>query len=229
MFLQKSQDYFQYSECENCNGMNESDVIKIFEILQQPSQSKSPIHPNRKLKPSSKFLSLLCCSSAARDYSYEPNDFYRILLYLNLIYDHIEYNIDEIEFLTEPSLIFCLLHEEGHMRYWLDKIDWDDKKIDILPKDSAESWRENEFKADRYAARIMLKIFPEYDPCKTIEMLFLTNQNCRKKHKICWLRRKIHKHLNKQYFGFEDYHPSNEDRINKIKEYCAERNNLSST
>ena len=196
--------------------MNDSELASIFKDLQKKGQ----IHPSREIKPSPQQH----CSF----FSHAPLDGIReILVSIKLSSSYIGYDRRKIEFLDDKTSRFVLLHEEGHMRYFIDKLDWDDKKIDRKSiQYTPQLWRENEFKADKYAARGFLTIYPEIDPCETMHMLFEATRKCREKHKISPLTKKIQKLWRKLMWGVEDYHPSNEERIKKIEEYRDEWKNI---
>lgn len=114
---------------------------------------------------------------------------------------------------TSVRLLF--LHEEGHIRFYKDKLDWNDIKIDKLPQNWLETRIENEFNADKYAAKIFLDHYKENDPCETMLKARLAHQECLKEEN--WFQRKI-----RRIGCHPDYHPPFEERVTKIKEFCEE-------
>ena len=202
--------------------MNYFEVIEIFKNLQK----KGLIDPNRKIVLV-KFKFYNCCSFAAR-HRKDERKMLELKIFNHVIFSfkpeyYIECDADKIEFLDEATVMCTLLHEEGHMRFFNDKLDWNDQKIDNIPKQSVQLKKENEFKADKYAARIFLEKYPELDPCVTMRRLFLAYQKCCEKHKSCLIKRKISKFFHKIEHGVDDYHPPFDERLKMIEEYCSEK------
>jgi len=192
--------------------MEYDEVIEIFKDLQRQGY----INSNRKIKPKSLLNFETCCSFAAyhklseSDNRSEENFF-------------IGYDSDLIEFLEKSTLMCTLLHEEGHMRFFMEKLDWDNKKIDRIPEITDQLKQENELKADKYAARIVLEGFTEIDPCQTMKALFSAYQKCCDKHWTCSYKRGFMKFLNKINGHPEDFHPPPDERIRAIEKYCKEK------
>jgi hypothetical protein len=79
--------------------MNESKIIGIFKDL----QDNNHIHKDRVIKPSPKFKICYPCSFVSNILLQDSKIFNRIVSFLKLTDNYIEYDIKEIKFLDDPS------------------------------------------------------------------------------------------------------------------------------
>ena len=185
--------------------MNEKELKEIYEELQ-----KSPfncINSKREIR-SFKKTSLSCCN-------FEAN-------YAN---DFIGYDPKMLEFLDKYPLRWSLLHEEGHMRFFLEKLDYDDNLINDPTINSVEKYRYSEINADLYAAKQLLKHFPEIKAYDLIEPVMFANCQCNPKSFFCFLKKWIKKVCNAIYFmSLQSPYPTVKERIQYTKNYYEKMN-----
>jgi len=192
--------------------MDISEVDKIFNELQQKTEQIYPISPERKLKPLSKFnfwadpFFVLTYPIPKKihppyyDYSNNPNIFFDTKI---------------VEFLDETQLKIILLHEEGHKRYFLNKLTWDDKQIEPLrlPYKHDGMIMEREINSDKYAVKIFSKLYSNFDSIKIIEIwqdaLDVILTYMKKK----WIYR-----INRS----NNFQESYDERLKNIQKFCEE-------
>jgi len=185
--------------------MEEDKLFELFQKLQDlPFQS---INRNRKIRPIPKF-SIDCCTFIANKQS-----------------GFIEYDPLLLEFLNEDQIIWSILHEEGHMRFHLEKIDWNDKHVDNDDINTSDDSHRSEFNADKYAARKMLENFPDLKAYEIMERAVMANCYCNPKSFFCFLKKWLKKVCNAmKFFSLESTHPPMHVRIKKTKEFYDEIN-----
>jgi hypothetical protein len=129
-----------------------------------------------------------------------------------------------IKYLDEYTIIWMILHEEGHRRLRCGGIDCENNNVTNIDK---WSHYDHEYNADGYAARILNKT------CD-LEQVFRSNEEkykeCCKNNPLCSILGKIQRLHLLSYYIMNEWkfskrtHPTTGERIEHMKELCKRLN-----
>ncbi|MGA2122381.1 MAG: hypothetical protein ABSG49_10140 [Methanoregula sp.] len=183
--------------------MDNDKLFRLFQKLQDPPFQC--INRKRKIRSIPKF-SIDCCTFTANRRS-----------------GFIEYDPFLLEFLNEEQIVWILLHEEGHMRFQFERIDWNDNPVNNNDINTPDDSHRSEYNADMYAARKMLENFPDLKAYEIMERAVMANCYCNPKSFFCFLKKWLKKVCNAlKFLSFESTHPPMSVRIKKTKEFYEE-------
>ena len=153
------------------NKMNDEDVKKLFEALKNPPFSSINSRRNIRVYPN---FSPFCCLFSANDLT-----------------GYIEYDSKMLEFMDTPAIIWSLLHEEGHMRFLIEKIDWNNGPIEKGIIKTVEDNRQSEINADMYAAKQFFEKFPQWKAYEAMKTSFFASCYCNPQSFFCFLKTEV--------------------------------------
>lgn len=183
--------------------MNDEKVKEIF--IQLQGSPFNSINPKRKIRSYPKYSPLCCLFSANHENGY------------------IEYDSKMLEFMDENAVRWCLLHEEGHMRYFLEKIDWENKPIIDTEIKSIEDNHQSEYNADMYSAKQFFEKIPDVKAYEVMESAVVAICYCNSIPFFCFLKKWIRKLFTAIRFkSLQSSYPKMSDRIKKTKNFYDE-------
>jgi len=129
-----------------------------------------------------------------------------------------------LEFMDTPAIIWSLLHEEGHMRFLIEKIDWNNGPIEKGIIKTVEDNRQSEINADMYAAKQFFEKFPQWKAYEAMKTSFFASCYCNPQSFFCFLKkwlRKVSYAIN--FLSIQSPYPTISERIEKTRRYYEER------